>query len=320
MRRLGAALLLALAGAAAQAGERFEFAALGDMPYGAREKTWPLYEALIGEVNRLRPAFTFHVGDFKSGVSHCSDEEFEAQLGFFNRFDAALVYTPGDNEWTDCHRLTAGGFDPLERLATLRRMFFAQPKSLGREPIAMTRQAELMPAFATYRENMRFARAGVLFVTLHIVGSNNNFEARNPKAVQEFKARDAANIAWIRAAFDEARATKAKAVVFAMQADPFETTLMRGDLPLPSGFATSIGETLVPLAEAFRLPVLVIHGDSHRFIVDRPFRYKDKPVQNIVRLEVFGAPDLHAVQVRVDTDDPGVFSFAPILNPLSTPR
>ena len=27
-----------------------------------------------------------------------------------------VIYTPGDNEWTDCHRVNNGGYNPLERL------------------------------------------------------------------------------------------------------------------------------------------------------------------------------------------------------------
>ena len=317
-RHAGAALLAASFALAAQAGERFEFVALGDMPYGPRDKAWPPYEHLIGQVNALRPAFTIHVGDFKSGSTPCTDEEFEAQLGFFNRFESALVYTPGDNEWTDCHRAPAGGFDPLERLARLRQLFFAEPRSLGRKPLAVERQSDLQTGFAAYRENLRFSRAGILFVTLHIVGSNNNFETRDLQAVAEFKARDAANIAWIRAAFEQARTMNAKAVVFALQADPFEIRMPWGDFPPHSGFSASIGETLLPLAEAWGRPVLFIHGDSHRFVIDRPFKNaSDKPIQNVVRLEVFGAPDVHAVRVKVDTDDPALFSFSPLFNPLS---
>jgi hypothetical protein len=316
VRRRCAAALLAVCAATAQA-ERFDFVALGDMPYGPRELAGPPYEALIDRINTLQPAFSIHVGDFKSGASPCSDEEFEAQLGHFNRFEAALVYTPGDNDWTDCHRFLAGRYDPVERLARLRRMFFAEPRSLGTRPLVLQRQSDLMPAFAPYRENLRFSRAGVLFVTLHIVGSNNNLDARDPAKLREFKARDAANIAWIRAAFDEARATNARALVFAMQADPFDRRRPRDDFPPHSGFATSIGKTLLPLAEAWGQPVLLIHGDSHRFKFDRPFRNAaGQTMVKLQRLEVFGAPDVHAVKVEVDTDAAEPFSVAPVYNPL----
>lgn len=302
-------------GACAHA-EKFEFAAIGDMPYGPREKAYPPYENLISLINQRKPAFTIHVGDIKSGGMPCTDEEFERQLGFFNRFESALVYTPGDNEWTDCH-YPQPAFEPIERLAKLRQMFFATSNTLGQHPFAVQRQSDT-PGFETYRENVRFERAGILFVTLHVVGSNNNFEIRDLKAVAEFKARDAANIAWIRAAFERAKAMDARALVVALQADPFEAKSKWTDFPTNSGFTASIGETLLPLAEAWGKPVLFIHGDSHRFVVDRPFKNEhDKPIPNIVRLEVFGAPDVHAVRVTVDTADPDLFSFAPLFNPMS---
>ena len=93
-----AALLPASAGA-----ERFSFMALGDMPY-----TLPRDDAgfrrLIDRTNRSKPAFTVHVGDIKNGSTHCTDEVFAKGIELFNTFDAPLIYTPGDNEWTDCHR------------------------------------------------------------------------------------------------------------------------------------------------------------------------------------------------------------------------
>ena len=38
-----------------------------------------------------------------------------------------VVLTPGDNEWTDCHRVAAGEYQPLERLAKLREVFYPVP-------------------------------------------------------------------------------------------------------------------------------------------------------------------------------------------------
>lgn len=43
-----------------------------------------------------------------------------------------------------------------------------------------------------------------------------------------------------------------------------------------------------------------------------PFR---KRLPALVDLEVFGADQMHAVEVMVDTDDPAVFAFRPIWNP-----
>jgi hypothetical protein len=199
--------------------QSFSFVALGDHPYGVAEKSYPPYRALISAINRAQPAFSIHVGDFKSGSTVCSDQEFLEQFKHFSMFEQGVVYTPGDNEWTDCHRRSNGSYDPLERLGKIRQLFYNPIKSLGMNPITLVSQAQIQPAFSTFVENQRWVHNDVLFVTLHIVGSNNNFEARDPKAIKEFFERDAANIAWIQAAFDEARDKNHTAIVFAYQAD-----------------------------------------------------------------------------------------------------
>ena len=115
----------------------FQFVALGDLPYGAPAVSYAPYRSLIAQINRESPAFSIHVGDFKSGSTPCSNEEFQAQLGHFSLFEKALVYTPGDNEWTDCHRSNNGAHDPLERLGKLRQMFFQGGQSLGQQPLTL---------------------------------------------------------------------------------------------------------------------------------------------------------------------------------------
>lgn len=290
----------ALALATTAAAQTVRFVALGDMPYGPPQQSYPPYRALIERINALQPAFSIHVGDFKSGSTLCSDEEFAAQLEHFGRFRGAVVYTPGDNEWTDCHRANNGGYDPLERLDALRQRFFPPGRSLGQQPIAVESQSTALPAFATYKENQRWWAGDVLFVTVHIVGSNNNFETRDPRAAAEFFERDRANIAWLRAAFELAQQRNARAMVVAMQADPFDNQQPLETFPRHSGFAASIGETLVPLAAQWGRPVLLIHGDSHVLALDNPFKHQKKPVLNLTRLQVPGAADVRAVEVTVD--------------------
>ena len=83
------ALALATATLAAHA-QTFQFVALGDLPYGDPAKVGAPYRALIGSINRLQPAFSIHIGDFKSGSTRCTDEEFQAQLQHFGLFESAL--------------------------------------------------------------------------------------------------------------------------------------------------------------------------------------------------------------------------------------
>ncbi len=295
--------------------EAFSFVAIGDIPYGEAETAYPPYEQLISTINGLDPDFTIHVGDIKSGSTECSDQEFQNQLDFFNAFDTAVVYTPGDNEWTDCHRKKAGKYDPIERLGKLREMFFAEAMSLGKEPFKLERQADIMPDYNLYVENSRFIKNGTMFLQVHIVGSNNNFEVWNLAALKEFLARDKANIAWIQDSFATANTKDVKTIVISIHADVFDSATYYGDFPRHSGFLESIGRTLLPLVEEFKKPVLLIHGDSHTFRIDRPFKNSEgDTLANLIRLEVFGSSDIHAVRVLVEPNavNRSIFSFQPV--------
>ena len=55
--------------------------------------------------------------------------------------------------------------------------------------------------YARFRENVRWTYGGALFVTLHVIGSNNNL-GRTPVMDAEYAERTAANLAWMRQAFD----------------------------------------------------------------------------------------------------------------------
>ena len=301
----------------------FKFVALGDMPYGRPAKVYPPFERLIAEINAKAPAFTLHIGDTKSGSTPCSDQMLLDQKRFMNDFAAAVVYTPGDNEWTDCHRLRAGRFDPVERLDFIRRTYFDRPMSLGKSPIPIERQSDLMPTYARYVENSRFSRDGVWFVLAHVVGSNNNnrtlANARpgnspSAQAVLEFKARDKANAAWLEDGFDRAAAAGAAAVVVAIHANILDYGSLdrkTGKFTRGSGFRR-FGELLVRLAAEYGKPVLLIFGDSHNFRIFHPFPQR---APNVTALEVYGAAHMHAVAVSVDTKEDAVFGFRPIFNP-----
>lgn len=100
-----------------------------------------------------------------------------------------MVYVPGDNEWTDCHRLNNGGMHPLERLAHLRRVMYASsPMSLGQSQLALAHQGKPGEKFV---ENTRFLHGGVMFVAINMPGSNNNL-VRNAKECTHKSARKAA--------------------------------------------------------------------------------------------------------------------------------
>jgi hypothetical protein len=311
LKRLALAASLALAALPAAA-QPFHFVALGDMPY-TLPADYAKFDRLIAAINATRPAFSVHIGDIKSGSTLCSDEIFQKVLDQFATFEQPLLYTPGDNEWTDCHRRNNGAMDPLERLDRLRAMFFPDPTaSLGRTKLAVESQSRAMAdRFATFVENQRWSHNGVMFATVHVVGSNNNFEPR-PGAAQEYLARNAANIAWIDDTFARARAAGSKAVVLSWQGQTLDVTTPYGVMPPASGFIDTV-EAVARGAREFPGPVLVIHGDEHEFQIGVLKDSKLKPIPNVVRLEVFGAAQVHAVKVLVDPDSAGVFGFVPLM-------
>ena len=315
-----AMLAIATSIAPAQAAERiggdnaFSFVALGDMPYNLPED-YTKFDRLIAAVNALKPAFTLHVGDIKSGGLPCSDEVLKKSYDQIQTFEGALVYTIGDNEWLDCHRKAAGGYNPRERLAKLREMFFAAPaKSLGKMPLDVESQALLMPEFSTYVENTRFAKNGVMFFTAHVPGSNNGFEAQDPDAAPEFFARDKANVAWINASFAKASADNAKAVVMFVQAEFDESRFPNGAMPRQSGFTNTL-DAIEAGAKSFGKPVLLIHGDEHYFSIAPLRNSKGKPIPGVNKLMVYGDTLVHAVRVSVDPDSSNVFGFVPLIVP-----
>ena len=306
-------VLITFAGSARS--ETFSFVALGDLPYGLDETAGVKYRQLITQINTVNPEFSIHVGDFKSGSTRCSDEEFERQRKHFDLFKGALIYTPGDNDWTDCGRKNNGSYDPLERLAKLRGQFFKPETSLGQAPLPVVRQAKVMPEYSSYIENQRWQFAQTLFTTLHIVGSENRFAPNNADAEKEFLAREQANIAWIKETFRVASSQKIQTLVFAFQADVIRGMSRSGALAEKTGFHASIEQTLLPLAKAFKGSVLIVHGDSHTFEFDQTFLLNSQVVKNVFRLEVPGAKTTAAVSVTIDEGQATPFSVKQISVP-----
>jgi hypothetical protein len=308
----------AVAPASAQTGPNaFTVVAFGDMPY--RDADIAKVDRLIAVINRLKPAFSIHVGDIKSGSSPCTDADLKRSLDQINTLEQPVVYSIGDNEWTDCHRDSAGRFDPRERLTRLRELAFSAPgRTLGKSPMQVESQAKVMPKFAKFVENQRFAKNGVVFIVPHVVGSNNGFEPQDPDAAVEYFERNAANVAWIDDGFRVAKEMAAKAVVIAFQANVYELRTPYPAMPRASGFIDTV-QAIARGARAFGKPVLVVHGDNHVLEIES---FKDtamRPVPNTLRLQLPGDHLVHAVRILVDPDMPGVFGFIPLIVPENGP-
>lgn len=299
--RLIAGLALAWTLAAPGAAAEFTFAAFGDTPYNAEEEAQLV--PLIAELNRNDLAFVIHIGDFKSGWSDCSDALYRERREWFALSHHPFIYTPGDNDWTDCWRGPAGGYQPRERLARLRDLFFSQPRSLGQRAIDLEWQPASTPPHP-YPEHARWVHGRVLFLTVNVPGGDNNMGRDRA----EFMARDSAVRDWVRTSFRIARAQRLAAVVIAMQANPWAAAG-----PRSLGYATLL-ETLIAQTREFAGEVLLIHGDTHRHRVDRPLADPGtgQPLPNFTRIEVFGSPEINWVRVRAIEDGARVrFSAEP---------
>ena len=313
------ALALVLAGYSAARttnGEKdgITYAIIGDTPYGAAQLA--AFPKLVSAVNGDPDVrLTLHLGDIKDGASVCSDTYFDAMRVNLDSFEDPLVVTPGDNEWTDCHRPAAGGYIPTERLARFRSVFYPNPsKSLGVRRKSLKTQAD-MPGFETFVENRRWTANEVVFATVHVVGSNNDLvpwfgaaetPAQRAERLAEFEARLAATLAWLDRTFAYAAEEDARGVVLAMQANMWFNT--------PLGF-TEIVQRLADRASAFGKPVLLLEGDSHRFTVDRPLATGSAlhgvttAAPNLTRVIVEGETIGEWLKLRIDPNAAELFTW-----------
>lgn len=285
----------------------FSFAALGDAPYYVWEDL--RYRILLQDLDAHDLGFVLQIGDIF--WRPCTDELYRRSLGWFNGLRHPVIYTPGDNEWFDCWEPRSGGFAPQDRLVRIRQIFFNDPaRSLGGRPLPLVRQGGRAP-FPEFVENARWTHQGLVFATVHLVGSWNAlrpFPERTADDDAAARRRTAAASVWVRETFAEARAANASAVVLAFHADP-------GFKEPPSDSYRQYYEpfliTLEEEAARFQRPVLVIHGDNHEYTVDRPLvrRMTGRHLENLTRLEVPGSPQVGWVRVVVTPGAENPFSF-----------
>jgi hypothetical protein len=251
------------------------FVVLGDMPYSDAE--YALLEqphgAIAQAIHDLNPPVLIHLGDFKRGRLACNDDLFQDQYRQIARLNPhKTVYTPGDNDWTDCDRFnTSTRYDELERLDYLRQLFFRQDRQqLTRDIPGLIRQQGFI-------ENARWDIGSVAFATLHIPGTNNGrkeiLRSNVDDALNEADRRDQMNAEWLQQRF--VTAESAQAVVIAFQADMFDfdydkpacNTSNRTDC---DGFRL-LRDLIKDKAGQFKKPVLVVHGDTAAYCLHQPY-------------------------------------------------
>lgn len=314
----------------------FSFAVIGDMPYNRGQEAE--YARVMDELNARELAFVAHIGDFQfdprpymrapaSARPPGDDATYDYVLGTFAASRNPLVVALGDNDWADLVELSPQKHDPLERLAHVRSRFYPAGQSLGQRKLAVSSQAQVDTAHAEYLENLIWSSGGVTFATLHIVGSNDNV-GRTPAMDDEQKRRQAANLAWLRRAFAQAKSQGSAGLVLITHANMGlenhwpPSYYGRYFRPLTGFKAPAKAEptaydeyikTLAAEMESYSRPTLFVHGDTHLFRIDKPlFSSKTRrPFVNFTRVETFGWPDTHWVQVTVDPADPQLFTIRP---------
>jgi hypothetical protein len=282
-------------------------AVYGDAPYGTSPTDTAQLAATPAFIQAVDadPDVTLvaQVGDIHSGKQYCTRAYDQQIADLWSRFTDPLVYTPGDNEWADCHKAAQGGGtynaasqqidyvkdaagnpvdyangDPVANLALVRSLFFPHPGlTLGAHRRVVVSQALLHdprhPEDGAFVENVLWVASGVVFATVNLPGGSNNDSdvwygapAESPAQTRERVTRTAADLRWLDAAFTLARGIRAKGVVIGSQADMWDPE---------KGAAHQAGyEPLVnSLAEhstAFGGPVLLLNGDSHVYRSDNP--------------------------------------------------
>jgi hypothetical protein len=309
----------------------------GDLPYSTLQATVGVPN-LIADMNAHRLKFTAHDGDLKQGSGSVCDAGLYAQaLAYFNSLEAPAMFTPGDNDWTDCDRASNGGFNSRDRLDYERKVLFSTPYSLGQRQIRQEVQTDALCLSANGTmvgcvENRRWTVGRVTYATLNVAGSCNNLCDTSPDPA-EYAARNAANIRWLKETFAEAKKRSSVAVMLIAQANPGWDLTDGTRAPLrdpktlvetdgqPDGFATYLS-TLRDEVIAFRKPVAYAHGDSHYFRVDQPFLdTQGQRLENFTRVETFGDNqangnnDVRWIEVTVDPKSRDVFSFQPVTVP-----
>jgi Calcineurin-like phosphoesterase len=305
------------------------FAVIGDTPYGgAQVENFPNDVSEINADPKVR--LVIHLGDIKNGSTQCSTSYFETIRQDFDGFKDPLVYTPGDNEWTDCHRSNNGSYWPAgpvlngdtrpSRLSEIHRIFFDAPgETLGQRTKAVDSQG------GSYAENVRWSESRVEFGVVNVPGSNNDWapwfnQPRTQSQIDEVNDRTAADVEWIDQIFAKAESHDAKAVAIGIQADMWDPAIEND--PTQYDHFTPIVQELAAKASEFGGPVLLMNGDSHVFTDDYPLADPARPqnksnygitsdVPNLHRITVNGSttPCHEWLKLHIDPSTSDVFSY-----------
>lgn len=295
------------------------FVVIGDTPYSQEDEL--LLEKAIPTIKMGGYPFVIHIGDYKGGRAECTSDHDERHKRLFEELKPIpMIYTPGDNEWTDCDRHKMPGseqpYSDLHRLALIREMFFAKPPEV---PDSFELEQQITE---TERENMTWVSDDIRLLTLHVTGTNNgrDWVTGDPfaMALEAVNRRDKVNLRWLRDSFAKAKRDNAKAVIIAMQGDPNDIenkpkdvmceTVANSDKHGCDAF-TDLRAGIRDEALSFGKPVLVIHGDTAYFNMKQYFNGEGAPNLWILNAAGdagpgYGVRDVTEVSIDLSADMP----------------
>ena len=287
-------------------------AVFGDAPYGTSPTDTTQFDAspaFIASINDdPKVDLVLNVGDIHSGKQYCTEAYDRAVYELWKGFKDPLIYTPGDNEWSDCHKVAEGGGaynsttqvidyvldasgdpvdyaagDPLANLELVRSIFFAEPGvSLGGRKKRVLSQAVVRDSChqtdRDYVENVIWEESNVLFVAINLPGGSNNDQdvwygepSASAEQTAEVEARTGADLRWLDKAFELATRTKAVGVVILAQADMWDPEKGADHQAGYEPFVQSVASHTL----AFGKPVLMLNGDSHDYLSHNPLAASD---------------------------------------------
>jgi hypothetical protein len=310
-------------------------AVYGDAPYGTSPTDTSETDATPAFISSINADpqvdLVMHVGDIHSGKQYCTEDYDRTISNLWSAYKDPLVYTPGDNEWTDCHKVAEGGGaynkvtgqidyvvdsagnpvdyakgDPIANLDLVRSIFFPTPGvTLGGRKKQLMSQAQhadpAHPSDAKYVENVLWEQSQVLFVTINLPGGSNNDNdvwygapSQTAAQAQEIQERTGADLRWLDAAFAQAKADGVKAVMIGAQADMWDPEKGPAHQAAYEPFVSSIAQHTTDLGE----PVILFNGDSHVYKSDNPLSASD-PLNYMH--PGYDVPNFHRVVVHGST-------------------
>lgn len=246
---------------------------LADMPYSAKEKTMlqgpngTLYQL----INKANPTAVMHLGDLKNGGKSCTDDLLiEHKKLLAQIYPGRLIYTPGDNEWTDCDRRSLPySFDELERLDFLINLMFHTPPLLESNLPSIISQPEQI-------ENKLWINDRLAISTLHIVGTSNGRaqigKSNQENAIKKVNQRDKLNLAWLKSI--EVKAKNFDALIIGFQAEIYQQGVLESGSCDETTLKTCDAfilyrQAFEDLAKSIKKPVLISHGDTGEFCFEQ---------------------------------------------------